>query len=192
RVADAVGLGPSAERRHGPVKTLGVTWFIESLDIAGVYVPFTGEANVSGDQPDLSFPAVAAHEQAHQRGLARENEATFAGLVAAVNADDPFVRYSGWARVLRTLRYDLVRIDRAAWEEIGGDLLPGVLRDWRAYNEWLRSSRSPAGPVASAANDVYLRAHGVPGGVESYGRVTTLLLQWARRYEGDLILRGEG
>ncbi|NIR77793.1 MAG: DUF3810 domain-containing protein, partial [Gemmatimonadetes bacterium] len=77
------------------MKTLGVTGLIDFLDIAGVYIPFTGEANVSGAQPDLSFPAVAAHEQAHQRGIARENEATFAGVLAAIHADDPLVRYSG-------------------------------------------------------------------------------------------------
>lgn len=191
RVADALAMGGTAERRFGPVKTLGVTGLIDALDVAGIYVPFTGEANVSGAQPDLSFPAVAAHEQAHQRGVARENEATFAGLLAAVHADDSLSRYSGWARVLRTLRQDLVRVDPDAWRELGGTLPPGVLRDWRDYNEYLRESRSPAGPVATAANDAYLRAHGVPGGVDSYGRVTTLLLQWARRHGGDLILPSE-
>ena len=184
RVADDLGLSPVTTRRYGPVKTLGVTAFIEGMDIAGIYVPFTGEAHVSGAQPDLSLPAVAAHEQAHQRGVARENEATFAGLLATLHADDPLVRYSGWARVLRTLRGDLLRVDRGAWEEILPTLLPGVLRDWRHYEEYLRTSRSLAGPVATAANDAYLRAHGVPGGIRSYGRVTTLLLQWARRHDG--------
>lgn len=192
RVADALAMGETAEGRYGPVKTLGVTSLIDALDVAGIYVPFTGEANVSAAQPDLSFPAVAAHEQAHQRGVARENEATFAGLLAAVHADDPLSRYSGWARILRTLRQDLVRVDPEAWQEIGGALLPGVLRDWRDYNDYLRESRSPAGAVATAANDAYLRAHGVPGGVESYGRVTTLLLQWARLHGGDLILPSAG
>lgn len=191
RVADALAIGQTAKERYGPVKTLGVTSLIDGLDVAGIYIPFTGEANASGAQPDLSFPAVAAHEQAHQRGVARENEATFAGLLAAVHAEDALSRYSGWARVLRTLRRDLVRVDRDAWQEIGGALIPGVLRDWRDYNEYLRESRSPAGAVATVANDAYLRVHGVPGGVESYGRVTTLLLQWARRQGGDLILPAE-
>ncbi len=188
RVARELGLPPAAAERYGPVKTLGVTGLIDFLDIAGVYIPFTGEANVSGAQPDLSFPAVAAHEQAHQRGLARENEATFAGALAAIHADDPLVRYSGWARILRALQVDLARADREAWRDLSASLAPGVLRDWRDYVEWLKESRGAAAPLVEATNDAYLRAHGVPGGIESYGRVTTLLLEWARLHGGGLIL----
>lgn len=186
RVAPELGLGPTATKPYGPVKTLGATRLLDFLDIAGVYVPFTGEAHVSAAQPDLSFPAVAGHEQAHQRGIARENEATFAGVLAAIHSDDPLARYSGWARILRALQADLSRADRDAWREVSASLAPGVLRDWRDYIEWLRESRSAAAPIVSATNDAYLRAHGVPGGVDSYGRVTTLLLEWSRRHDGLL------
>lgn len=190
RVAPALGLGSVAAARYGPVKTLGVTHLLDLLDIAGLYVPFTGEAHASGAQPDVSFPAVAAHEQAHQRGLARENEATFAGMLAAIHADDPLVHYSGWARILRALHADLARADPAASREVGDMLLPGVVRDWRDYAEWLRRSRSTAAPIVNATNDAYLRAHGVPGGIESYGRVTTLLVEWSRRHVGLLVAEG--
>lgn len=188
RVASGLGMGEVATRSYGPVKTRGVTWLIDFLDIAGLYVPYTGEAHVSGAQPDLSFPAVTAHEQAHQRGLARENEATFAGMLAAIHSHDPLARYSGWARVLRALQTDLVRVDRPAWTEIRPTLLPGVVRDWQDYFEYLVESRSAAAPIVEATNDAYLRAHGVPGGIESYGRVTTLLLEWARLHGGGLAL----
>ncbi|NNF11956.1 MAG: DUF3810 family protein, partial [Gemmatimonadetes bacterium] len=153
-----------------------------------IYVPYTGEAHASGAQPDLSFPAVTAHEQAHQRGLARENEATFAGALAAIHADDPLARYSGWARVLRALQADLTRVDRSEWVSLRGELVPGVLRDWQDYIDYLLDSRSVAAPIVEATNDAYLRAHGVPGGIESYDRVTTLFLEWARSHDGDLRL----
>lgn len=188
RMAEPLALSPVAVRRYGPVKTLGVTTLIDLLDIAGLYIPYTGEANVSGAQPDLSFPAVAAHEQAHQRGIARENAATFAGVLAAIHSEEPMVRYSGWARILRSLQTDLIRVDREAWTGIRSLLHAGVVRDWRDYFEYLRESRSVAAPIVEATNDAYLRAHGVPGGIESYGRVTTLLLEWARRNEGRLRL----
>lgn len=187
RVAEPLALSPVAGRRYGPVKTLGVTTLIDLLDVAGLYIPYTGEANVSGAQPDLSFPAVAAHEQAHQRGIARENAATFAGVLAAIHSDDPLARYSGWARILRSLQTDLIRVDPEAWPDIRSMLHPGVARDWRDYFEYLRESRSVAAPLVEATNDAYLRAHGVPGGIESYGRVTTLLLEWARRNGGRLL-----
>lgn len=186
RVGPAIGMGSAEVGRYGPVKTVGATWLLDALDLSGVYSPFTGEAHVSGSLPSVVLPATAGHEQAHQRGIARENEATFAGVLAAIHSDDAFTRYSGWARVVRALQGDMIRVDRQGWDEIVARLVPGAVRDWEDYVQWYRDNRSIAAPVATAVNDTYLRAHGVPGGVLSYGRVTTLLLAWAARNDGRL------
>ena len=45
--------------------------------ITGVYTFFTGEANINVHFPDYTIPYTAAHELAHQRGIAREDEANF-------------------------------------------------------------------------------------------------------------------
>ncbi|MDT8341480.1 MAG: DUF3810 family protein, partial [Longimicrobiales bacterium] len=187
-VGPALGLGAAASRRHGPVKTVGATWILDALDLSGVYAPWTGEAHVSASLPSMVLPATAGHEQAHQRGIARENEATFAGALAAIHADDAYVRYSGWARIVRALQRDLSRVDRAAWDRAMEALLPGVRRDWGDYVRWYEENRSPAGPAASAVNHAYLRAHAVPGGIASYTRETGLLLAWAARNGGGLTL----
>lgn len=186
RVGPALGMGEAAARRHGPVKTVGATWLLDALDLSGIYSPWTGEAHVSASLPSMVLPATAGHEQAHQRGVARENEATFTGALAAIHSDDPYVRYSGWARIIRSLQRDMARADRAAWDEAMERLAPGVRRDWGDYIRWYEEHRSIAGPAASAVNHTYLRAHGVPGGIQSYDRVTTLLLEWARRHDGRL------
>lgn len=186
RVADALELPGDASRSYGPVKTLGVTSLLDFLDLAGVYSPFTGEAHVSGSLPSMALPATAAHEQAHQRGIAREDEASFAGVLAAVHTDDPYTRYSGWARITRAVLRDLRRIDREAYDARLDELLPGVRRDWGDYARWWQETRSVAGPAASAVNDTYLRAHAVPGGVASYARVTELLVAWYARNGGGL------
>lgn len=186
RVGSDLGMGAMAGRRYGPVKFAGATWILDGLDLLGVYSPFTGEAHVSSSPPTLVIPASAGHEQAHQRGIARENEATFAGVLAAIHADDLLVRYSGWARILRSLMRDLARVDRETRDALMEELVPGVRRDWGDYVRWYEENRSVAGPAATAVNDTYLRAHAVPGGVGSYSRDTTLLLQWARRHQGRL------
>jgi hypothetical protein len=186
RVGPALGMSGVETRHYGPVKTVGATWLLDFFDLSGVYSPFTGEAHVSGSLPSMVLPATAGHEQGHQRGIARENEATFVGVLAALHADDPYVRYSGWARVVRALQRDLVRVDREAWDRAMESLSAGVRRDWGDYVRWYEENRSAGGPVATAVNDTYLRAHGVPGGIQSYARVTTLLLQWARRHDGRL------
>lgn len=192
RVGPALGLGPQAARRHGPVKTVGATWLLDALDLSGVYSPWTGEAHVSASLPSMVLPATAGHEQAHQRGIARENEATFAGSLAAIHSDDPYVIYSGWARIVRSLQRDMRRADPEAWDRAMEALAPGVRRDWGDYVRWYEENRSVAGPAASAVNDRYLRAHAVPGGIRSYDRVTELLLAWARRNGGRLTVEPGG
>src|SRR5207247_860895 len=42
------------------------------LGIAGIFIPFTGEANVNATLPDWELPFTACHALAHQRGFARE------------------------------------------------------------------------------------------------------------------------
>lgn len=182
RVAAPLGLPATAGATYGPVKTAGTSRLLRLLDIRGVYSPFTGEAHVDGAIPGVFFGAVAAHEHAHQRGIARENEATFAGLLAAVHAPSPYLRYSAWTRIAVTLLADLRRADPAADAALVDELLPGVRLDLTDHARWVRENRGPAGPVATRVNDAYLKAHAVPGGVANYGRVTELLLAWAAVY----------
>jgi len=186
RVGGALGMGAYAGGRYGPVKIKGTTWLLDGLDLLGVYSPFTGEAHVTGSPPAVAVPASVGHEQAHQRAIPRENEATFAGALAAIHSDGHLVRYSGWARILRSAMRDLARADRGARDGLMERLHPGVRRDWADYAEWYQQNRSVAGPVASAVNDTYLRTHAVPGGIRSYSRDTALFLEWWRRYDGRL------
>ena len=63
--------------------------------ITGVYTFFTGESNLNVNMPDYTLPFTAAHEFAHQRGVAREDEANFIAYIACINSDDPYIKYSG-------------------------------------------------------------------------------------------------
>jgi hypothetical protein len=62
----------------------------------GVYTFFTGEANLNTNAPDYSIPYTMAHELAHQRGIAREDEANFIAFLVCANADDPYIKYCGY------------------------------------------------------------------------------------------------
>ena len=186
RVGEALGMAGYAHARYGPVKIRGTSWLLDGLDLLGVYSPFTGEAHVTDSPPAVVVPASVGHEQAHQRAIPRENEATFAGTLAAIHSDEALVRYSGWARVLRSVMRDLARADGTRREALMERLHPGVRRDWADYARWYQENRSVAGPVASAVNDTYLRTHAVPGGIRSYSRDTTLFLEWWLRYDGRL------
>ncbi|MFN8548796.1 MAG: DUF3810 family protein [Candidatus Eisenbacteria bacterium] len=56
--------------------------------INGIYIPFTGEAAVCAP-PEPEQPFVMAHEMAHQRGIAREDEANFTSWLACREAVTP-------------------------------------------------------------------------------------------------------
>lgn len=68
--------------------------------ITGVYSYFTGEANLNVAFPDYTLPFTAAHELAHQRGIAREDEANFVAFLVCSVSDESYVRYSGYLMML--------------------------------------------------------------------------------------------
>jgi hypothetical protein len=186
RVGPALDL-PHAGGSYGPVKILGATAYLEIFDLLGIYSPFTGEANVNAQAPLFAFAGVIGHEQAHQRTVTHEGEATFAGALAAIHADDPLLRYGGWMRILRAAMRDLGPAAPERRAELVRLLHPGVRRDLADYQEWLRRNASPAAPMARAANDTYLRSQRVPGGVLNYNLDTWLLTAWFERNGGSLM-----
>lgn len=81
-------------------KAVGISVAMTKLDLLGVYTYFTGEANVNVHYPDYTVPFTIAHEMAHQRGIARENEANFIAFLVCVRSDLAYVRYSGYMNML--------------------------------------------------------------------------------------------
>ena len=56
----------------------------------------TIESNINTNYPDFIVASSAAHEMAHQRGVARENEANFTSFVVLSSSDDTFLKYSAY------------------------------------------------------------------------------------------------
>jgi hypothetical protein len=146
------------------------------VGVTGIYFPFTGEANVNTTLPDAELPMSAAHELAHQRGFAREDEANYVGYLACRHHPDAGFRYSG---ILAASHYALVAlhaIDPAAARSVQGKRSAAVLRDEAALRAWADRYRGRATEVGHRVNDAYLRAHGQKEGLRSYGRMVDLLL----------------
>lgn len=60
----------------------------------GYYNPFTGEAQVNVTVPPFIIPFTTCHEMAHQLGYGSEDEANFAGYLAAKSSNQNTFRYS--------------------------------------------------------------------------------------------------
>ena len=54
----------------------------------GFFFPYTAEANLNADSPACLLPSTIAHELAHLRGVAREDEANFCAVVACLESGD--------------------------------------------------------------------------------------------------------
>ncbi len=172
-------LGEASRGGFGPPKPVYSSRVLSSLGIAGIYSPLTGEPNFNTNQPESELPFSIAHEKAHQRGYAREDEASFVGFLVCIKSSDPFVRYSGFLRGLRVLAPLRSAVSAERYGEIINQLAPAARADLRASAEFWKRVRHPKlGAVAEQANNTYLRANGVSSGIGNYGEVVSLMISY--------------
>ena len=185
RAAALLGAEPGFSAPRGPAKPVLASDLMSRLGVSGVYFPWTGEANYNRLVPRAQLPLVIAHEKAHQRGIASEDEANFVGYVASALADDPYARYSGLLFAQRQLLFELQERDPERAEALLDRRLPGVQRDVDAAREFWARYEGPLREVQTRSNDTYLKLNGVEEGVASYDRSAELILLFARANGGD-------
>ena len=166
-----------------PVKRLVVSNIMTYTHISGVYSYFTGEANLNTNYPEYVNVYTIAHEMAHQRGIARENEANFIAYLVCIGSDDPYMQYAGY---LNMLEYLTGAIAESSVEDVR-DIYRAL--DTRVYNDILIYSRffqkytdSTASKVTDKVNDTYLVIQGTEG-TRSYGMVVDLAVAY---HAGDI------
>ena len=144
--------------------------------ISGVYSFMTGESNLNVNYPDFILASSAAHELAHQRGIARENEANFVAFLACVNSDDVFLQYSGYLDVYSYVTNALYSADKDLYKTAYSMLDTKVRGDLISYSQFFRKyANSHASQVTDKINNSYLNANGQTEGTKSYGMVTDLV-----------------
>ncbi len=179
-VGEELGLAEAGGPHRGHAKRLLASPLLDRLGLTGFYFPFTGEANVNRGIPAISWPQVLAHEKAHQRGIAPEDEANFLGFLVAARAPDPLARYSACLFAHRQLLNALARSEPELTKELLNVRLPGVQRDVDDLYAYWQRFRGPARRVSRAVNNAYLRSNRVEGGIASYDHSVELLLAYER------------
>ena len=158
------------------VKSVLVPQLMSYFGIAGIYFPFTGEANVNMDPPPYLLPETVCHEMAHQIGIASEDEANFVSYLACQQNPEPAFQYSG---NLMAMRYTLNRLyyeDSTAYYRHLQTLSPGVICDLEATRNYWNSFDNPIEIAGRAIHDLFLKANSQTEGVRSYSRVVELLM----------------
>ncbi len=149
--------------------------------IQGVYTFFTGESNINTNFPDYTLPYTAAHELAHQRGVAREDEANFVAFLVCLESDDPYIRYSGYMNLYEYVLSALYKADSKAYSALINETKPALIGEIVAYNEFFDKYReNVVADVSGSINNNYLQSQGQSAGERSYGMVVDLAVAYYR------------
>ena len=172
------------QRLNSNIKPVIASKPMSYTHITGVYSYFTGEANLNVHFPDYTLPFTAAHELAHQRGIARENEANFIAFLVCLNSTDPYIRYTGYLNMFEYVSNAVYSTDRDAYKALLEQLDGRVLNELRAYSDFFDTFRdSLASDISDTVNDTYLKLHGNKAGTASYGLVVELAVAYYQNGE---------
>ena len=171
-----------------PAKGFFFSKLLSLTDFTGFFFPFTAEANVNIDSPQAFFAATVAHELAHQRGVAKEQEANFVAVFASLLYGDPDYCYSACLLAYTHLSNALYSADRDAWQHVNAGLNDYVRADYAADRAYWQRFQTPAQTISNAIYEDFLYSYDQDLGLKSYGACVDLLvctyLEDARIYFG--------
>ena len=148
--------------------------------ITGVYTFFTGESNLNVVFPDYTIPFTAAHELAHQRGIAKEDEANMVAFLVCIKSDDTYIRYSAYVNMYEYVANALYGADKELSRKADSMLDINVYNEQVAYSKFFKKySKSVTSQISGTVNDIYLQSQGTVGR-KSYGMVVDLTVAYLK------------
>lgn len=164
---------------YGSPKAFPISDVLSWLGIAGIFIPHTAEPMVNTGPAHWQLPFTAAHEAAHLRGWAREDEANYLAFLVLKGDPDPAVAYSAWSSALLYVTSALGSAGpegKQAWDRVLPNVAAEVRADWKQSFAYWDRFRGPVQEVSHAVNDLYLKSQGQRDGIQSYGRMVDLLM----------------
>ena len=166
---------------HSRVKPVMLSEPMSYTHITGVYTFFTGEANINVNFPDYTIPYTAAHELAHQRGIAHEDEANFVAFLVCVESEDAYIRYSAFLNVYEYVASALYSADKELYKENYYKQPQTIINERVAFSEFFDKYReNTVADISEATNNAYLQSQGAVQGTRSYSMVVDLAVAYYR------------
>ncbi len=159
-------------------KGLRFSRILSYMDFTGFFFPFTAEANVNTDFAPGLFASTVAHELAHQRGVAKEQEANFVSVLACLDYGDVDYCYSACMLAYTHLGNALHGADYAAWEMVYSGLSENVKLDFAANRAYWQQFETPVQTVTTTVYEGFLQSYDQTLGMKSYGACVDLLVNY--------------
>ncbi len=169
---------PFLAYRFSSIKVSCFSMIGNYLGFSGYYNPFTAEAQVNGAVPPFLIPYIACHEMAHQLGYASEDEANFAGYLAARSSDNAQFQYSVYFDLFNYANGELFLHDSLAAKSNYRQLDTLVKEDILSYRKYLKEYKNPIEPLITILYGKYLKVNNQPEGIKTYSRVTAWLIAY--------------
>jgi len=164
---------------YGPPKKMLLSDWQTQMGYTGMFFPFTGEPLVNSNLIRVEVPFTTAHEIAHQRGIAKEYEASYIGFLACIRAQDIYFNYSGYFSAIQYLKGELYKRDEDLYYKTITKCSPYVLRDIQSVSDfWLTNYKPELGEKMDVLVDANLKSNGEEDGILSYGQFARYLLDY--------------
>ncbi len=162
--------------------------FFSQQYICGYYFPFSLEANYNKLMYVTNFPNTMCHELAHSKGFIFEDDANFISYLACLNSKNDFFVYSATIEALSYVNVEVRRELAVEPEErakltpiselVSFDAMFLTEATWQEVEEDAWFKTESVRKASDAFIDTNLTINGVEDGIQSYSRMTDLLLKF--------------
>ncbi len=173
---------PTLQYPPKSIKNSLLRYPLSVMGYSGYLNPITNEAQINGMVPAHRWPVISCHEQAHQLGFAKENEANFMAVMATLNNEDMHFQYSGSIFALRYCLNDVYRRDKELGELLKSKMHPGILAQYQLSRDFWDEMDNPLEPLFDLFYSNYFKANNQPRGLESYSYMVALLVNYDKQF----------
>jgi len=156
---------------------VGLHGLMRKNGVAGIYLPFSGQAHIDGSflAPTKAF--IIAHELAHAYGISAESDADFVAFMALYHAQDERLQCIAQFELYRAIRSQLhmlndsLRIQLDSMQSIQVmDLIKKTKANALQYPEFFPG-------LQEKMNDRYLKMMGIEDGIRNYDHFIDMIWQ---------------
>ncbi|WP_010522565.1 DUF3810 domain-containing protein [Aquimarina agarivorans] len=171
---------PKLEYSPKSIKKSFLSLPLTYMGFSGYLNPFTNEAQVNKLIVPYKMPTTSCHEEAHQLGFAKENEANFIGAMACMHSPDPYFQYSGYTFALRYCLHELYASDVDKFNCALEKVRPGIRENYQQTRDFWKQYQNPTEPLFKAFYSQFLKVNNQASGIRSYNYVVALLVNYMK------------